>query len=139
MAQDAKISELTTVPSLDGSEVVALVKSGVTYKGTLTALLSFFVTQNLTLSGNVVLDTAKTLTVKAGTNQRAGNATLTGGTIAVANTTITANSVIVLTRKTSGGTIGDLTYTLNSGVGFTINSDSGTDISVVSYLIIEVA
>ena len=62
-----------------------------------------------------------------------GNATLVGGTIAVANIKVTANSIIVIGRKTIGGTVGNMSYTLSAGVGFTINSSSGTDTSVVSY------
>lgn len=63
-----------------------------------------------------------------------GNAALVGGTIAVADTLVTANSVVVISRKTAGGTPGTgHTYVLNAGVGFTITSTSGTDTSVVSY------
>jgi hypothetical protein len=65
--------------------------------------------------------------------QAFGNATLVGGTIAVADTSITANSIIILGRKTIGGTAGNLSYTLSAGVGFTITSSSGTDTSVISY------
>lgn len=63
-----------------------------------------------------------------------GNATLVGGAVTVADTSITANSILVATRKTAGGTPGTgFTYTLNAGVGFTITSTSGTDTSVISY------
>ncbi len=63
-----------------------------------------------------------------------GNATLVGGAVTVADPLITANSIIVVTRKTAGGTPGTgFTYTLNAGVGFTITSTSGTDTSVISY------
>jgi len=80
----------------------------------------------------------KSITYKSGTGQRAGNATLVSGTVTVTNTSITANSVIILSRKTAGGTIGDLTYTLSAGASFTINSANILDTSVVSYLIQEV-
>lgn len=80
----------------------------------------------------------KGITYKSGTGQRAGNATLAGGTVTVTNTSVTANTVITLSRKTAGGTIGDLTYTLSAGTSFTINSASGTDTSVVSYHMVEV-
>jgi cobalamin synthase len=66
-----------------------------------------------------------------------GNATLVAGTIAVANTLVTANSVVSLTRKTIGGTTGDLSYTVSAGVGFTINSSSATDTSVISHEVIK--
>jgi len=78
------------------------------------------------------------ITYKSGTGQRAGNATLIAGAVTVTNTSITANSVITMTRKTAGGTLGNLTYTLSAGASFTINSDSVLDTSTVSYLIVEV-
>lgn len=65
-----------------------------------------------------------------------GNATLVGGTIAVANTLVKSTSKLLTTRKTIGGTAGNLSYTVTAGVGFTINSSSGTDTSVVTYLLI---
>lgn len=91
-----------------------------------------------TAGGGVNFSTAAVLSIASGTNQRAGNATLVGGTVTVSNTTVTANTVVILTRKTAGGTLGNLTYTLSAGTSFTINSDSGTDTSVVSYMLIEV-
>lgn len=89
--------------------------------------------------GNIISSTAgKGLQLQSGTGQRAGNATLVAGTVTVTNTTATANTVIVLTRKTSGGTIGDLSYSVSAGVSFTINSVNALDTSNVSYLMIEV-
>jgi hypothetical protein len=64
---------------------------------------------------------------------RTGNATLVAGTKAVADASVTANTIVLLSRKTAGGTLGNLTYTVSAGVGFTINSTSGTDTSIVSY------
>ncbi len=82
----------------------------------------------------------QTISLKAGTNQRAGNATLGGGTgtVTIANTTVTANTLVVLTRKTSGGTIGTaVTYTVSAGVSFTITSDNILDTSTFTYLLLE--
>jgi hypothetical protein len=79
-----------------------------------------------------------TFTAAAGTNQRAGDTTLVAGTKAVANTTVTANTRVYLTRKAAGGVIGDLTYTVSAGVGFTINSANAGDTSTVSYWLVEV-
>lgn len=70
---------------------------------------------------------------------RVGNATLVAGTVTVLNTTVTVDTVISLTRKTVGGTVGDLSYTVSPGVSFTINSTSALDTSVVSYLLTEQA
>lgn len=69
--------------------------------------------------------------------RRVGNATLVGGTIAVVDASVTANTIILLSRKTIGGTAGNLTYILNAGVDFTINSDNALDTSVVSYFLVE--
>lgn len=89
--------------------------------------------------GNIIMPVAKTLSVTSGTNQRAGNATLVGGTITVNNTTVTANTIVMLTRKTSGGTIGTaITYTVSAATSFTINSDNILDTSAFSYYLIEV-
>ncbi len=63
-----------------------------------------------------------------------GNATLVGGAVVIADANITANSILVVSRKTAGGTPGTgHTYVLNAGVGVTITSTSGTDTSVISY------
>lgn len=64
---------------------------------------------------------------------RVGNATLVAGTVDVEDISITEFTVITLTRKTAGGTIGDLTYVKDPEVGFTINSSSATDTSRISY------
>lgn len=80
----------------------------------------------------------KGLIFKSGTGTRAGNATLVAGTVTVTNTSVTANTLITLTRKTSGGTIGTaITYTLSAGASFTINSDNPLDTSTFTYLLIE--
>lgn len=92
-----------------------------------------------TAGGGINFSTASVLSIASGTNQRAGNATLVGGTITVSNTTVTANTVVMLTRKTSGGTIGTaITYTLSAGTSFTVNSDNILDTSTFSYVLIEV-
>lgn len=70
-------------------------------------------------------------------SNRGGIATLTLGTVIVANTTITATKYIRLTVQTITGTPGFLSVVLNPGVGFTINSASALDNSVVFYEIVE--
>ncbi len=105
------------------------------------------IARNIIISGgtsvqcdnNFQMTTAgKAISIKSGTNQRAGNATLVGGTIAVANTTVTANTVVMMSPKTAGGTLGSYSYTLSAGVSFTINSSSAIDTSTISYFLIEV-
>lgn len=90
-------------------------------------------------SGSHTFAVAALLSITSGTNQRAGNAVLVAGTITVSNTTVTANTIVMLTRKTSGGTLGTaITYTVSAGASFTITSDSALDTSTFSYLLIEV-
>ena len=71
------------------------------------------------------------------TNPRALNVTLVAGTVTVSNPTVTAKTIIHHARKTAGGTIGDITYTVNPGVGYTLNSSSALDTSVVSVHMVE--
>jgi hypothetical protein len=68
---------------------------------------------------------------------RTGNATLVGGTVTVADDTVTAYTNIMLTRRYAGGTIGDLTYSVSNGTSFTITSASATDTSRVTYHLVE--
>jgi hypothetical protein len=70
-----------------------------------------------------------------GASDVVGNATLVGGTKVVATKAITANSIVILTPKTAGGTPGTLVYSLQAGTSFTITSSSGTDTSTVSFAI----
>lgn len=94
---------------------------------------------NINTNGNITQTAGRVLSIASGTNQRAGDLTLVGGTKAVANTTVTANTRVFLTRKTSGGTIGvGITYTLSAGVSFTVNSDNALDTSTFSFLLVEV-
>lgn len=70
-----------------------------------------------------------------------GTATLVGGTVTVSTTAVAANSIVMLTRNTPGGTIGDLTApvaSLVAATSFVINSASGTDTSTVNWWIIGV-
>lgn len=64
-----------------------------------------------------------------------GNATLVAGTVSVADPAVKAGSFVLLSRKTIGGTAGNLSYTVTAGTGITINSSSNTDTSTVTYLI----
>lgn len=80
------------------------------------------------LKNDVAVNLAKT---------SAGNATLPAPSGAVVtDAKIKSTSVIILGRKTISGTAGTLSYTLNAGTSFTINSSSSTDAGVISYLVI---
>ncbi len=88
--------------------------------------------------GDVAIATlGKGLTVKSGAGGKIGQATLAAGTVTVTNANITANSRIMLTVSTPGGTQGFLSTSKSAGVSFTITSTSATETSVVDYHIIE--
>jgi hypothetical protein len=96
---------------------------------------------NSTVNGNVVLGTAGNgLQVKEGTNARMGLGTLSGGTLVVANTSVTANTRIFLTAQSVGGTAGALAVSARTpATSFTVLSTSGTDTSTFAWLLIEPA
>lgn len=91
---------------------------------------------NVEVAGNISFPTlGNGLKFTTGANQRAGKATLVSGTVTVSNTTITANSIVILSGITSASA--SLSYTISAGTGFTINSTLLSDNRAVSYLIIE--
>lgn len=80
------------------------------------------------------------LKVAEGANATMGRATLVAGTVTVATTAVTATSEIFLTCQTPGGTPGFLRVSARTaGTSFTILSSSGTDTSVIGWLIVEPA
>lgn len=82
----------------------------------------------------------KGLRVKEGSNAKQGVATLVGGVIAVANTSVTATSRIMLTSQVDGGTPGFLRVSTRIvGTSFTIQSSNVLDTSTVAYQIFEPA
>jgi len=80
---------------------------------------------------------AQGVKIKTATNGRIGSAVLAGGTNTVTNTSVTANTKIFMTRSTTGGTAGHLSYTVSANTSFTINSSSGTDTSTINWLLVE--
>lgn len=81
----------------------------------------------------------KTFQVKSGTNGKAGTFTANGASsVVVANTSVTANSVIIPTLKTVGGTPAGAPYVfaISPGVSFTMRAAAG-DTSVYNYVILE--
>ena len=80
------------------------------------------------------------ISIAEGANARMGRATLVGGTVTVANTSVTATSEIFLTCQTPGGTPGFLHVSARTAAtSFTILSSSGADTSVVGWVIFEPA
>lgn len=80
----------------------------------------------------------KGLRIKEGANGRLGSATLSAGTVTVANTSVTTNTRVFVGMKTPGGTVGaPFVSAITAGTGFTIKSTSSTDTSVVEFVLIE--
>ena len=66
---------------------------------------------------------------------RAGTATLVGGTVSVSRPDVTGSTVVLVSRLTPGGTLGQLSVpTVSNGTGFTITSSSGSETSSVAWL-----
>jgi hypothetical protein len=80
------------------------------------------------------------IAIKEGANGRMGVSTLVGGTVTVANTSVTANTVIMALCQTPGGTPGFLRVSARvASTSFTLLSSSGTDTSVVGWVMFEPA
>jgi hypothetical protein len=118
---------------------VLLTNNGLTLRDSSDSADATLTAGAITASGDLICSTAgKGLQVKSGTGARAGTAVLVAGTVTVTNTTVTASTRIFLTVRTTGGTLGTLSYTLSAGASFTINSSSVSDTSTVTYFLIEV-
>jgi hypothetical protein len=81
-------------------------------------------------------------TVSAGilalSSQSVGTATLSAGTVTVTSTACTPNSYVFVTYKTVGGTQGILRTTLGNS-SFVITSSSGSDTSIVQWMLVNAA
>ncbi len=101
---------------------------------------------NVTGGHLVIASVAKTLLVNGGAvTDFIGTATLTGGTVTVANTNIATGDIILMTRTTVNGSLalGELTYSISNATSFTVTSmgvTTGTilaaDVSSFAYFII---
>lgn len=95
---------------------------------------------NTLMNGNLTLGTAgNKLNITTGTNASVGTATLTGGTVTVSTTAVTASSKIFLTDATTGAltNIGTPTVgTITAGTSFVINSSNVLDTSNINWFII---
>lgn len=66
-----------------------------------------------------------------------GTATLVGGTVTVNTTSALTNSIIIISRNTPGGAVGDLSLgAITNGTSFVINSVSVTDTSTINWWIL---
>lgn len=79
---------------------------------------------------------AVTVTNRIQANQ--GTFTLSGGAATVADTHVTANSVILHTIKTVSGTRTSFLVTPTVGVGFSVSGGAGTDNGTYNYIILQV-
>lgn len=98
------------------------------------------VSENINAGGDIATQTiGKTIKVKSGSNAKAGTFTLVAGTATVSNTSVTANSVIVMTLKTAGGSITVAPYVsaITASTSFVVTA-GGSDTSTYNYVILEV-
>lgn len=96
-------------------------------------------TDVLDVTGNVSLTTAgNKVKIATGTNASAGTGTLSGGTVTISTTAVTANSLIFLTDTASSLTnVGQTSVTAKSaGTSFTVTSSNALDTSTFNWLII---
>lgn len=94
---------------------------------------------SLFASGNVDVTVAGDgLRVAEGANAKQGTAVLVAGTVTVANSSVTANSRILLTSQADGGTPGFVRVSARvAGTSFTITSSNAADTSTIAYEILE--
>ncbi len=132
-------------PTADGNAGDVLTTDG---SGTLTFQVpgagAFYTIDQTTpqsiTNGSVTIATAGYgLEIKEGSNAKMGLATLSGGTVTVSTTAVTANSRIFLTDQ--GGTVTNLGSVYISartaGTSFTISSTNILDASDVAWMIVE--
>lgn len=119
----------SNVLSIDGSSNAWTISNAVT-----------LTTGSLTLTnGNLALSTiGNGITIKEGTNARIGSSVLVAGSVTVSNTSVTNNTVILLTCQIEGGTPGFLRIsTRTPGTSFVITSSNGADTSTVGWVMFE--
>lgn len=95
---------------------------------------------SLTTAGSVIASVAGGgLQIKSGSNARIGTGTLSGGTLTVANTSVTANTRVFLTDTTSGAltNVGNLAVVTTAGTGFVVTSTNVLDTSTFNWMLVE--
>ena len=80
-----------------------------------------------------------TISIKTGSNAKAGSGTLVGGTLTIANTSITSNSKIFVTITTLGTVAAPKAFNVTkiANTSFTVTSSDNTDTSTFDWFIIE--
>jgi hypothetical protein len=91
-----------------------------------------------TFSANIQVKTAGYgITIAEGANAKLGSGTLSGGTVTIANTSVTAASIIFLTDTSNGANLGVLSVgVITAGDGFVVNSSNALDSGTFNFLII---
>lgn len=95
----------------------------------------------LTTTGNVTAAVAGSgVRIKEGSNARMGTGTLSGGTVTIANTSVTASTRVFLTRTGSGTSTGQLRVSAQTAsTSFVVTSTDNTDAGTFNYLLVEPA
>jgi hypothetical protein len=111
----------------------------VTTKGSVQRLgLGTLKTDQIVLAGSAIAATALEINSVCQKSGKTGTFTANGTTpVTVANANITADSIVLITLKTVGGTVGAIPrcVTITPGVGFNVNC-TASDTSVYNYRII---
>ncbi len=139
------ITNALTIPSsnITTGTLVSSEKDSFILRNPAGKLATFSSTAGLLLPYDISLTTVgKGVKIKEGSNARMGIATLSGGTVTVANTTITANTRIMLTVQSLVGTAGLIYVSARvASTSFTITSSAGGSDggSTVAWVLIEPA
>lgn len=140
------LSSTLIAPGSIGSTTTITAGTGITSTtGAITATNGNLV---LGTAGNKILSTSVGTVAAAGANSF-GSVTLVSGTATVATTAVTASSLIFLSRQSLGATgaapvgmlyvgtiIGGTSFEIHAATTATATTDVATDVSVVSYMIV---
>lgn len=145
-AGSASFAALELRPTINGTSsgkaaALAIATLTNTLTGGTVRLADFGTTTQDYLTGfssKLAIDLNGKLTIPTGGSADVGGiATLVGGTVTVNTTAVTANSIILVARRTTGGTLGHLSVgTITAATSFVINSSSATETSTVSWLLV---
>ncbi len=95
-------------------------------------------TKKLEVNGDISLNTAGNgIYIKEGTNATMGTATLSGGTVTISTTKVTANSRIFITLQDCSSCGVQYISARTAGTSFTVSSNNGSDASTITWLIVE--
>lgn len=88
--------------------------------------------------GNLIANAVgKGLQIKSGANARIGTALLAGGTVTVANASVTASTLVFPVHHSIGPNAGTLGWSVNPGVSFTVTSTNAADANNINWLLVE--